>query len=131
MKNIFDYTFYRIAKFYFKRDGSDTITSLLTLTIIIFLYLLDAYFLIKELLNFDNKQRTTSLVEKILVVFIMLLIYLYNRKKYKNKYFGYRDIWVNEEKNKKRINGFLVILFILSPLLLLVFIASIFDKTNF
>ena len=83
MKNIFDYTFYRIAKFYFKRDGSDAITSLLTLTIIIFLYLLDAYFLIRELLNFDNKQRTTSLVEKILVVFIMLLIYLYNRKNIK------------------------------------------------
>ena len=131
MKNIFDYTFYRISKFYFKRDGSDAITSLLTLTIIIFLYLLDALFLIRELLNFDNKPRTTSLVEKILAVFIILLIYLYNRKKYKDKYLFFREKWINEEKNKKRINGFIVILFILSPLLLLVFIASVFGKTNF
>ncbi|MFK7049807.1 hypothetical protein FLACOL_00454 [Flavobacterium columnare] len=131
MKNIFDYTFYRISKFYFKRDGTDAITSLLTLTIIMFLYLLNAYFLIRELLNFDNKPRTTGLVDKIGIVFIMLLIYLYNRKKYKGKYFILRDIWINEEKNKKQINGFFVVLFILSPLIFLVFIAIIFDKANF
>ena len=131
MKNIFDYTYFRIAKFYFKGDGLDATTSLLTISLIIYLYLLDAYLLTKEVLNIDNKPRITSLYEKIFVVFIMYLIYLYVKKIYQNKYLFLREKWINEEKNKKRINGFFVILFILSPLFLLVFIASLFGKANF
>lgn len=130
MKNIFDYTFYRIAKFYFKRDGSDSITALLTLTLIMFLYFLNIFLAFFELLKIDIIGMST-IFEKVTILIIIFFIYLFNKKKYNRRYLALRDKWINEEKNKKRINGFFVIFFILSPLLLLVFIASLFGRTNF
>ena len=84
-KNIFDYTYYRIAKQYFKRDGLEAITAILTLVLIKFLYLLSLYFLCKELLNFDNNPRTTSTVEKIIVLFIIHWLSLRFASPYKPK----------------------------------------------
>jgi hypothetical protein len=131
MKNIFDYTYYRIAKFYFKRDGLEAFTSVLTISLIKGLYLMSLFFLLKDFFFYNREGRIVGTFEKAALLLVLLLLYLYNKKKYQEKYLFLRDKWTNEEKYKKRINGFLVIFFILSPLLLLVFIASIFGRTNF
>ena len=131
MKNIFDYTYYRIAKSYFKRDGLEAFTSVLTISIIKGLYLMCFFFFVKDFFFYDREGRTVGVIEKVIILFILFLIYLYNRKKYQGKYLVFREKWINEEKKKKQLNGFFVILFILSPLILLVIIASIFGRTNF
>jgi Ca2+/Na+ antiporter len=131
MKKIFDYTYYRIAKFYFKSDGLEAFTSILTISIIKGLYLMGLFFIIKDSFFYNKGGRIVGLLEKSVLILILFFLYLYNKKKYQNKYLILRDKWINEEKNKKRVNGFLVILFVLSPLFLIVFIASYFGKTNF
>lgn len=115
MKNIFDYTYYRIAKFYFKRDGSDAITALLTLTLIMFLYFLNMFFVCFEFLKIDINGKST-IFEKATILIVIFFIYLFNKKKYKGRYLDLRDKWINEEINKKRINGFFIVFFILLPL---------------
>ena len=75
MKNIFDYTYYRIAKFYFKRDGSDAITALLTLTLIMFLYFLNMFFVCFELLKIDINGNST-IFEKATILIVIFFFYL-------------------------------------------------------
>ncbi|OXA87409.1 hypothetical protein [Flavobacterium hercynium] len=131
MRIIFNYTYYRIAKFYFKRDGLEAFTALLTISLIKAIYLMDIIFLIRDLFLDVEKANKVHFSEKIVVLLILFLIYLFNRKQYKGKYILFREKWSNEQKTKKQIKGFLVILFILSPLLLLFIIASIFGRTIF
>lgn len=131
MKNIFDYTYYRIAKFYFKRDGLEAFTALLTISLIYAFYLMDIFFLAKDLFFYAEKSNKVYLLEKIVLLLILFLIYFYNKKRYKGKYFFFREKWSKESKSKKQIKGILVIIFILSPLLLLFVIANVFGRTNF
>ncbi|WP_347053594.1 hypothetical protein [Flavobacterium olei] len=130
MNKIFDYTYYRIAKKYFKRDGSQSITALLTLTLIMSLYILFLFFAVLfsffEVPDRDN----TPVWEKAIVLTIMFLIFLYNKKRYNNMYFVFRERWINESKTLKIRNGILVIFFIISPLILIVILAAFFNKLN-
>jgi hypothetical protein len=130
MNNILDYTYYRIAKKYFKRDGSQSITALLTLTLIISLYILFLFFAVLfsffEVTDRDN----TPVWEKAIVLSIMFLIFLYNKKRYNNMYFVFRERWINESKTLKIRNGIFVIFFMISPLILIVILAACFNKLN-
>lgn len=130
MNNILDYTYYRISKKYFKRDGSQSITALLTLTLIISLYILFLFFAVLfsffEVTDRDN----TPVWEKAIVLSIMFLIFLYNKKRYNNMYFVFRERWINESKTLKIRNGIFVIFFIISPLILIVILAACFNKLN-
>lgn len=128
---IFDYTYYRVAKQYFKRDGSDSETSLHTVSLIICIYIFDLFFVIEEMFFPINRNpQGLSLLEKATVALFMYLIYCVVKKRYKGKFFFLREKWLNEPVIKKRINGIGVILFILSPFILLVVIAKIFGKLN-
>lgn len=127
MKNIFNYTYYRITKFYYKKDGSDATTALLTITLILSLFLISIEFIISGYFGLDRKIST---LEIILILIVMFVFYLILRKRYENKYSSFREKWIKETNNKKRLNGFLVILFILSPLILIVIVASFFGKLN-
>lgn len=131
MKNIFDYTYYRIAKFYFKRDGLSAFTALLTVSLIYAFYLMAFFFLGKDLFFYTEKRSEVYLLEKIVLFSILFLIFLYNKKRYKGKYFFFREKWSKESDKQKQIKGVLVILFIVSPLLLLLVIANAFGRTNF
>ncbi|TPG32647.1 hypothetical protein EAH81_25525 [Flavobacterium pectinovorum] len=130
-KNIFDYTYYRIAKFYFKRDGLSAFTALLTVSLIYAFFLMDFFFLGKDLFFYTEKGNQVYLLEKIVLLSILFLIFLYNKKRYKGKYFLFREKWSKESNKEKQIKGVLVILFIVSPLLLLLVIANAFGRTNF
>jgi membrane protein YdbS with pleckstrin-like domain len=129
MKIIFDYTYYRIAKFYFKRDGSEAVTALLTITLVHFLYLLSIVFFLIGI--FEIGRRKTSTLEKTTIVIVIFLIFLYNKRNYNGKYFNLREKWKNETKKMKIRNGILIILFVLSPLFLIILISHYFGRTNF
>ena len=78
MRIFFNYTYYRIAKFYFKREGSDAITALLTITLILFLYLLSVVLFLIGI--FEIGPRKTSILEKITIIIVIFLIFLYTKK---------------------------------------------------
>lgn len=80
MKNIFDYAYYRIAKSYFKKDGSDAITAILTIALIKFLYLLNIYFFCKDLFFFTNEARMVGIIEKGIIILLIYLVYLQTKK---------------------------------------------------
>lgn len=76
MKCIFDYTYYRVAKFYFKRDGLGAFTALLTISLIYAFYLMDIFFLVKDSFFFVAKRNEVFILEKIIVLLVGLFIYI-------------------------------------------------------
>lgn len=54
--------------------------------------------------------------------FIALL--LYNGFKYRNKYNGFRDRWIDESQYNRRVKGILVLITLITPWLILFIIAE-------
>lgn len=128
----FDYTFYRLAKKYFKTDGNSYFTALLTVSLIQFLYLLAVFAVVNKFLLGDLAYITKNrLINLLIFCMVFLPFYLFNKRKYKRKYFTFRERWKNETKKIKIRNGILMILFIISPLVSLFLIAFWIGKTNF
>ncbi|MEL1240969.1 hypothetical protein [Flavobacterium flavipallidum] len=118
MKNIFDYTYFRTAKKHFKRDGIEAFTAILTISFIIFLYCIPLYSFLLDILSFKR----THPYDKFLLIFIGLLIFFSTKKRYKGKYFTYRDKWINETKREKILGELLIVFFFFSPLLIMLII---------
>lgn len=130
MNYIFDYTYYRVAKKYFKKDGVQAFTALLTVSLIMFLYLLLSFFAVIFILFNIPQREHAPLWEKVVVLLVMFLIFLYNKKRYNNKYTVFREKWINEPKGIKIKKGIIVILFIISPLIFIMILLSMFNKLN-
>lgn len=109
IKNFFDYHYYRIAKFYYKRDGSDATTALISVAAVQGWIIVNILLFIKEFF-FETEKFKYSWIFFIL---IMVGIIFYNKKRYKDKYLQFREKWINEKKRQKAINGILVILTII------------------
>lgn len=111
---MFDYTFYRTAKRHFKRDGSDSSTAILTITFIVCLYCIPLYdFIIVNILGFN----LSSLNNKIILILIALIVFFITKKRYKGKYFIFREKWINETKTEKLLGVLLIVIFFFLPLL--------------
>lgn len=117
MKNMFDYTFYRTAKRHYKRDGANGFTGVLIISFIIFLYIITIFFSIKNFFNIDM-EKSTTIFEKVIVVMVMILIFFLVQKRYKNKYFEFREKWVKETKKQKIIGEVLILIFFFLPLII-------------
>ncbi len=122
MNNLFDYTYYRTAKRHFKRDGADAFTAILTISFVIFLYILPVYYSLINIFNFKLSQFN----DKIILSVIGILIFLIIKKKYKDKYFTFRDKWINETKKEKLFGEVLIVIFFFSPFLLMLLMNNIF-----
>jgi len=108
-KNFFDYHYYRVAKFYYKRDGSDATTAIISVSSIQAWLLINVFIFTKNLLFSSEKFKYSW----IFFVFIMVITLFYNYKRYNNKYLEFRNKWINENLDKKRLNGFIIILTII------------------
>lgn len=108
-KDFFDYHYYRIAKFYYKRDGSDAFTALLSVTTVQSWLLINVLIFFQEIF-FNNRRFEYGWISWVVILIIVALI---NSKMYRNKYMFFRNKWINEDKNKKRIKGVIVIFTIL------------------
>ncbi|SHN30260.1 hypothetical protein [Mucilaginibacter sp. OK098] len=116
MNFFFDYIFYRITQFMFKRDGRTGVTAL------IFMSLSQAFFL--ELIinpiikNFLTKEELAHYSKFIgwFGAIIFVALFLINNKKYKNSYNKYRFYWKDENTNKRFYKGILVILSLIIPI---------------
>ena len=122
MRNLFDYAFYRTAKRHFKRDGAEAFTAVLTVSFIVFLYCFPLYSFLIDILGL----KLTLLYDKTILSFIGLFIFFLTRIRYKEKYFMYRDKWINETKREKLLGELLIVFFFFSPLLLMFIVKSLF-----
>ncbi|MGI9582586.1 hypothetical protein ACR1PO_15430 [Chryseobacterium sp. RRHN12] len=115
MKNFFDYHYYRVAKFYYKRDGADATTALISVSAVQAWIVINIFLFMKELFFKDIKIKYSWII----FLAVMVGILIYNKKKYKSKYPILRNKWINESKKNKAINGVIIILTIIFSWLLI------------
>lgn len=109
LTNFFDYHYYRVAKFYYKRDGSDATTAIISVSSVQGWLMVNLLIFLKQLLFGSEKFKYGW----IFLTLIMILILFYNYRKYTNKYLEFRNKWVNEDKRKRSLKGFIIILTII------------------
>jgi len=124
INNFFDYHYYRIAKFYYNRDGADATTALISVSAVQGWIIVNILLFFKELFFQGEKIKYGW----IFFLIIMIGIIVYNKKKYKKKYFLLRDQWINESKGDKIRKGILIIFTIIISWSLIFFNAFIFNK---
>mgnify|MGYP001582875045 CR=1 FL=1 len=115
--NLFEYIFYRIAKFYYKRDGSTAFRAVGILSLIQLMLVVDFFLMIRVLFlhqsdvqGYVKYGRTIGIV---LAIILMVLNYFY----FKNKYWRLSDRWREKESEDPtlRTRGWLVVLAIILP----------------
>ncbi|QBA22449.1 hypothetical protein EU348_15150 [Chryseobacterium indologenes] len=115
MRDFFDYHYYRVAKFYYKRDGSDATTALISISAVQGWLVINILLFIKELFFQDIKLKYGWII----FLGVMVVVLIYNKKKYKNKYSELRNRWIHENSKDKAINGLIIILTIIFSWLLI------------
>jgi len=117
--------FYRIAKAYFKWDGQDGITAIITVSLCQSLIIMDIIFVIIRLLYPRQETLGIGNIGKVVVIASLVIIIFANFIRYKNRYDDYKLIWSSEKPSRKRINGFLVILSLILPLVIAIMFGRI------
>lgn len=114
---IFDYIYFRVAKYFFKKDGTSAQRAIAIVTVVqIFLIGTVLFALDRHLL----KLGVSVDVAKYIGVLIAGIILLLNHIRYKGKYFRYRERWLGREIPKGyKLKGYLVVIAIFIPFLLL------------
>lgn len=118
MKDFFDYHYYRVAKYYYKRDGVDATTALISVSAVQAWILINILLFIKELFFQDINLKKYGWI---IFLIVMVGTLIYNNIRYKNKYQELRNRWINENRKDKAINGLIVILTIIFSWLLIFF----------
>lgn len=117
---MFDYIFYRVAKFFYQKDGIDAFKAICTVSLIQILLLGNiTYLFLRIIFGISETSKHQNIGTLIGLIFgIVLLVYNYFR--YKNRYWILAKNWNNSETpTKRKIRGFLVLLAILIPIIAL------------
>jgi hypothetical protein len=119
MNAIFDYVYYRINKAYFKWDGRNGATSIITVSMVQSMVLGDIIALtLKEILTKEELNSKAKLIAYTwAVIFIVLLVL--NLFKYKNRYNALKRKWKDESELIRTVRGFGVFFIVLFPWLVL------------
>jgi len=117
----FDYIYYRITKFYFKWDGRNGITSIIGISMIQILIIIDVFTVIIRIFYERGDFQHIGFV-KYLIVFLFGILSFYNYRKYHNKYHSLKAYWKDEPEKVKLIKGILVIVSLIAPWIPLIFI---------
>jgi hypothetical protein len=119
MKFYFDYIYYRVYQVFLKWDGTKGYRALCAVTMIqsvlfaeLMLLSLRIFFSHEQIRPFAKSLGLASL-------FIMVIFYILNYRVYNEKYEKMREYWEHESKNKRIFRGFLVIISMLMPWVLL------------
>lgn len=110
MLSIFDYIYFRLAKFFFKKDGSFAPRAIAIVTLVQSLIL---WILIRFTFNIEDSSFIREYYKTIVVVFGVSVLVL-NYRRYNNKYREYSVRWRGSETStQRRIRDWLVVLGIL------------------
>jgi hypothetical protein len=105
MADIFDYIFYRVFKFYQKRDGTPQIYASGVLSVIQFFVLLSALAAIRLFINFPIPQKYFVIP----VIFVLIGV---NWMRYERNldFKKFEERWGNEEIERKKTRGWLIVI---------------------
>lgn len=130
---MFDYMYYRIAKFYYKKDGIDAMGAVIILSLVqasligeLIAIVLRYFYSRIEITNYNLPLKASTIG---MIVFIAFTIFNYFR--YKGRYWRFSDKWREEEKNNSLImvfRGWLVILAIVAPIVTLILMGTFFGR---
>lgn len=124
IKRFFDYVFYRIAKFYYKWDGSTANTATVGLSLVQVLYIgLMVIGTIGSIYSRDDTYRYSKTMGSVGVGILMALIIL-NSIVYNDRYILLRRRWGTEPNPRKLVRGMGVLFFMLFPLLGMLFLGT-------
>lgn len=122
-----DYNYYRVAKSYFRREGTWAMTAICHVCLIIFFSIAPIFILLLMFIyhKFNIEWNEGREVVKVATILILIPIYLwvYNRYTRRGGYLALRERWYMEKKCVKTTRGIGVVLSVLIPLLLMILIA--------
>lgn len=111
----FDYIYYRITKAYYKWDGEPGYTSLIGISMIQLLLIMDFFVIILRLLYERNVTKNFLLEGKIVIIIIFIILNIYNYRKHKGTYKELIAYWKYEDKATRIKKGMLVLLTLIIP----------------
>ena len=122
---LFDYIYYRLNRFYLKRDNDSTFTAAMGVSMIQSMIILLIGMVFTRLLSTRTKflEFGTPLTIIFSILFILLLIINMNR--YRDKYSLFANRWSNEDIFTRQIRGLLVVVALLFPVILMVLFAIV------
>lgn len=127
MKLYFDYIFFRMAQFFFKRDGSAAIRAILGISMI---QMLIAFIILFAITHFTVNAKYIHLYSKQFAsigILITLIFIIYNHRKYKGRYSDFREYWKDELHSQRVVKGYLVIASLILPWII-AFLTAIYLK---
>jgi len=125
MINLFDYIFYRVYKFYQKRDGTPAIYASAVLSAMQFFLLLSTLALIRLFIDFPIPQ-------KYFVIPIILLIIGINWFRYERD-FDFKKLevkWGEENSSQRKQRGWLIVVSLISLILFPIMIGVLKHNLN-
>ncbi len=125
MKFYFDYIFYRMAQFFFKRDGSLADRAIFGVSMIQSLIILTICLIITHFLFSTQYLHSHSKQGGLIAVCITLLFIIYNFRKYKGRYHIYREYWKDELHSQRVKKGYLVLFSLIMPWIM-IFLVGIY-----
>lgn len=121
---VFDYVYYRLAKFFFKKDGTLAARAIMILSLTQLLIVGDiTAIIIRFFYNINETKNYTALAGQLGGALITILIVV-NFLRYRKSYLKFSKKWGDEEINKKIVRGYLVILMIILPLAGMIFLGT-------
>jgi len=122
MGNYIDYVYYRLCKLYYRYDGSTGVHAMLIITLTEGVLLLDVILFFTHYFYTLTQVQTLKNGGYVLVALSIVPLALYNYLNYikpAKKFDKLNNILRNEAKKSKIINGFSVLVFLLSPWIVL------------
>lgn len=105
---IFDYIFFRVAKFFYKKDGVDAFRAVCIVSVVQILLLGASFFSILRLIyNLSEISKFTHFSGKVGGAFYFLFL-IFNYYRYKVKYWKFSKKWNNETLQQKKLRGIMV-----------------------
>ncbi|TDM00458.1 MAG: hypothetical protein C4K58_04430 [Flavobacteriaceae bacterium] len=131
MGNIFDYVYFRIARYFFKRDGYEASTATHVITLIVFMFLLGISLITSDsILKLRNSNVKLPFWIKLIMFAIIFVIQYFVDKRYKGKYEEYAERWGDEKDSVKFFKGILVLIFISTPFVFIYGFKWILEKNT-
>ena len=122
IKDLCDYMYYRIYKFYYKWDKETGITVLIAVSL--FQTILLADLILIMLKSIFSKWEIVPFSEHLKWGFagLYLTFVLLNFKYFSNKYENFNSIWGKEDSKIKKRRGWLIVLVLLIPWLIIIYL---------
>ncbi|UXE67867.1 MAG: hypothetical protein KA713_04485 [Chryseotalea sp. WA131a] len=119
--NLVEYIFYRVAKFYYKRDGSSAFRAVAVLSVMQGMLLVDLLLLIRVLFLHQSDVQGYVKYGRMIGVALAVLLIALNYFHFRGKYWKLSDRWREKEKDNpalRKTRGWLVVFAIILPFLL-------------